>query len=241
VRIFTPSRELPFAGHPTVGTVWVLARHGRLPAGKREVVLEEGIGPVPVRIEGDDLTSPTMIWMSHRDVEWGPPLSNYASLAAAVGLAEEDLLPDQPLQLGSTGIPFLYIPLRSPEMVDRAEPDMRAMAHAFTGERVSVMVFAPDPERGPGRVYSRMFAGGTLGISEDSATGSASGPLGAYVAEHAVVNVADPIEIVSLQGNKMGRPSLISIRLQLNHGRASGIQVGGSVVPVIEGVLSLPS
>jgi trans-2,3-dihydro-3-hydroxyanthranilate isomerase len=78
-------------------------------------------------------------------------------------------------------------------------------------------------------------------VVEDSATGSASGPLGAYVAEESLVELSDPIEIVSLQGNKMGRPSLIRIRLQLQDGRATKIEVGGGVVPVLEGVLTLPS
>jgi trans-2,3-dihydro-3-hydroxyanthranilate isomerase len=240
VRIFTPGRELPFAGHPTVGTAWVLARVGRLPAGKCEVVLDEGIGPVPVRIEGD-LLAPERIWMSHRDAEWGPPLENRAAFATALSLTEADLLPDQPVQAGSTGIPFLYIPLQTPEAVDRAVPDMRGLSSAYTGERVGVFVFAPDPERGPGRVYSRMFAADTIGVAEDSATGSASGPLGAYVAERRVVAASsdDTLEIVSLQGNKMGRPSLIYIRLRRQDGRATGIEVGGGVVPVLEGVLTL--
>ncbi|HLZ29105.1 MAG TPA: PhzF family phenazine biosynthesis protein [Chloroflexota bacterium] len=240
VRIFTPGRELPFAGHPTVGTAWVLAGAGRLPAGKRDVVLEEGIGPVPVRIEGE-LSAPDTIWMSHRDAEWGPPLANRAAFAAALSLTEADLLPDQPIRVGSTGIPFLYVPLRTPDAVDRAVPDMRAFAAAYTGERVGVFVFAPDPQRGPERVYSRMFAGATIGVAEDSATGSASGPLGAYVAEQHVVAVGadSPIEILSLQGNKMGRPSLVSIRLSVQDGKATGIEVGGGVVPVLEGVLTL--
>ena len=242
VRIFTPGRELPFAGHPTVGTTWVLANRGRLPARQREVSLEEGIGPVPVRLEGD-LSAPTMVWMSHRDAEFGEPLPNRAAFAEALHLAEADLLPDQPVRTGSTGIPFLYVPLRTPEAVDRAEPDMRAISSAFTGERVGVFVFAPDPDRGAARVYARMFAGDTIGVAEDSATGSASGPLAAFVAERGIVQTAPSgeIEIVSLQGNQMGRPSLIHMSAQLLDGRATHIEVGGGVVPVFEGVLTLPS
>jgi trans-2,3-dihydro-3-hydroxyanthranilate isomerase len=195
---------------------------------------------VPVRVEGK-LSAPTMVWMTHRDAEFGARVPNRAALAAALGLAESDLLRDRPILTGSTGISFLFIPLRSPTAVDAAVPDLPAVARAFSGERLGVFVFAPDPERGPGRVYSRMFAGDTAGITEDAATGSASGPLGAYVAENGLVELPDPIEIVSLQGNKMGRPSLIHIRLQLAGGRASNIQVGGGVVPVLDGVLTLPS
>jgi trans-2,3-dihydro-3-hydroxyanthranilate isomerase len=238
VRIFTPARELPFAGHPTIGTAWVLASRGRLPGWSAS--LEEGIGAVPVLIEGE-LAAPTMVWMAQHDPEFGPSLPRRAELAAALGLTEADLLPDQPILTGSTGIPFLFIPLRTPAAVDAAIADLPAVARAFTGERLGVFIFAPDPERGVGRVYSRMFAGDTAGIVEDAATGSASGPLGAYVAEHGVVELAEPLELVSLQGNKMGRPSSIHIRLRMVDGRATEIQVGGGVVPVLDGVLTLPS
>jgi trans-2,3-dihydro-3-hydroxyanthranilate isomerase len=240
VRIFTITQELPFAGHPTVGTAWVLATHGRLPAGQRDIVLEEGIGPVPVHLDGDP-SAPTTVWMSHAAAEWGAPQPNRAALVAALGLSEADVLPDQPIRTGSTGLPFLYFPLRNPEAVDRAVPDLRAMSTAFTGTRLGVFVFAPDPARGPGRVYSRMFAGDTAGVAEDSATGSASGPLGAFVAEQNIIPLGDPIEIISLQGNKMGRPSSIHLRMGMQDGRAINLQVGGSVVPVFEGVLTLPS
>jgi trans-2,3-dihydro-3-hydroxyanthranilate isomerase len=236
VRIFTPGRELPFAGHPTVGTTWVLANRGWLePADlHKQFNLEEGIGLVPVRLEGDTA------WMSHRDAEFGPSLANRAEIVDALGLAAADLLPDQPIRTGSTGASFLFVPLASPEVVDRATANTRDLAQAVPGERIGVFVFAPDPHRGPNRVYSRMFASDALGITEDAATGSASGPLGAYVAEQRLVSMTEPVEIVSLQGQRMGRPSTIRIRLELRDGRATGIQVGGGVVPVLEGELTLP-
>jgi trans-2,3-dihydro-3-hydroxyanthranilate isomerase len=239
VRIFTGTRELPFAGHPTLGTAWVLANQGRVPAGHAEFALEERIGPVAVRLEGD-LAAPSTIWMSHRPAEFGPPLANRAEVAEALCLTTEDLLVDQPLVVGSTGVPFLYVPLSTPEAVDRVVANMRALGQAAPGDQLGVFVFAPDPDRGPGRVYSRMFAGDTLGITEDAATGGASGALGAYVAERRLVEPGEKGEIVSLQGNRMGRPSAVRIRLELRQGRAAAIQVGGSVVPVLEGTLTLP-
>jgi trans-2,3-dihydro-3-hydroxyanthranilate isomerase len=235
VRIFTGSREMPFAGHPTVGTTWVLANQGRLPAEARELALEEGIGLVPVRLEGDP-RAPSTVWMSHRDAEFGRPLPNRAEIAEALGLTEADLLPEQPIRTGSTGAEFLYVPLLDAQSVDRVSPNPRALAAAVAGERVGAFVFAPDA----GRVYSRMLAGDSLGVTEDAATGSASGPLGAYVAEQGLVELPEPVEIVSLQGKRMGRPSLIRIRLELRNGKATGIQVGGGVVPAFEGELSLP-
>lgn len=232
VRIFAPTRELPFAGHPTVGTGWVLAQKA---PGKREFCLEEGVGPVPVRVDDN------VVWMRHSDPEWGPELTDRATVAAAIGLEPSDLLPEKPIRTGSTGAKFLYVPLKDPATVDRASrADVRRL-NSLLDDGVGVFVFAPDTARGRSRVYSRMFGADAGGVPEDPATGSASGPLGAYVAEHRLVELSNPIEIVSLQGQKMGRPSLISIRLRLEAGRACEIEVGGGVVPVLEGVLALPS
>ncbi|MBV9168823.1 MAG: PhzF family phenazine biosynthesis protein [Chloroflexi bacterium] len=233
VRIFTPRRELPFAGHPTVGTAWAISR--RRPDLGREFCLEEGVGPVPVTLEGET------VWMQHRDPEWSAPLDNRATVAAALGLQEVDLLDDHPLLIGSTGASFLYVPVRDPGTVDRVQPAVESIPQISSGEASGVFVFAPDLERGPNRVYSRMLGSQALGVGEDPATGSASGPLAAYVAEHQLVKLADPIELLSLQGNKMGRPSLIHMRLQLRDGKAHAIQVGGRVVAAFDAVLHLPS
>jgi trans-2,3-dihydro-3-hydroxyanthranilate isomerase len=196
---------------------------------------------VPVRLEGD-LTNPGRVWMKQRDAEFGPELADRGAFARALGLEETDLLGGQPVCIGSTGLPFLFIPLTNPDAVDRALPDLRAISTAFQGERMGVFVFAPDPGRGASRVYSRMFAGDTAGIPEDPATGSASGALGAYVAERGLVSsTPGGIEIISLQGMKMGRPSEVYIRLRLDDGRAREIEVGGGVVPVMEGTLTLPT
>ena len=240
VRIFTPSRELPFAGHPTVGTAWVLAVAGRLPADQSEVALQEGIGRVPVRLVGD-VRRPSTVWMRHRDADFSPFSGQPAAIASALGLNASDLLPEYPICTGSTGLPFLYVPLRSPEAVDRARPNYNAIRNACQAEYQGVFVFAADPERGPGRAYSRMFAGDSVGVDEDPATGSASGPLGAYVAERGMLDVSASGEIVSLQGNLMGRPSLVHIRVRLEDGRARDLEVGGGVVPVLEGVLTIPA
>jgi trans-2,3-dihydro-3-hydroxyanthranilate isomerase len=240
VRIFTPSSELPFAGHPTVGTTWVLANRGLLPDNGAQLALEERIGLVPVQLEGD-ARAPQTVWMSHRDPEFGPPLENRTEMAQALGLTEADLLQNLPICTGSTGVRFMYVPLKDCETVDRAEASPRAVANAVPGDHIGVFLFAPDPARGPASVYSRMFARESIGVTEDSATGSASGPLGAYVAEQHVLALSDPIEITSLQGNKMGRPSTIRIRLDLHGDHATNIQVGGGVVPVLEGELTLPA
>jgi trans-2,3-dihydro-3-hydroxyanthranilate isomerase len=240
VRIFTPAREVPFAGHPTIGTAWVLATEGLLPAGTTRFNLEEGIGPVEVTLEGDP-ARPSFLWMRHGEARFGPELPDRAGFARALGLEASDLLAGQPVRTGSTGNTFLYVPLRDREAVDRARLDVPALLAAQgVGPNLGVFVFAPDPDPRAGRVYSRMFAPHTSGVPEDPATGSASGPLGAYLVERGLVAPAETVDIVSEQGTRMGRPSFVRIRIGMRDGRVNEIFVGGSVVPVIDGRLRIP-
>jgi trans-2,3-dihydro-3-hydroxyanthranilate isomerase len=240
VRIFTPAREIPFAGHPTIGTAWVLATEKLLPPNRLRFNLEEGIGPVEVTLEGDP-ARPGFLWMRHGEARFGPELTNREGFARALGLAGSELLAGAPVRTGSTGSAFLYVPLRDREVVDRARLDVPALLAAQgEGPNLGVFVFAPDPDPKAGRVYSRMFAPHTSGIPEDPATGSASGPLGAYLVERGLVAPAETVDIVSEQGTRMGRPSFIRIRVGMSAGRIREILVGGSVVPVIEGRLRVP-
>jgi trans-2,3-dihydro-3-hydroxyanthranilate isomerase len=241
LRIFTPAREVPFAGHPTIGTAWVLAAHGLAPKGASRFVLEERIGPVPVELEGDP-ARPGFIWMTQAAATFDPPLADRDAVARALGLAEADLLPGHPIQPGSTGSKFLLVPLRERTAVDRAVLDVPAMLGALGDRpRMGIFVFAPDPDPAARQVYSRMFAPHTSGVPEDPATGSASGPLGAYLVLRGLVERADEVRIVSEQGTKMGRQSFIHIRLGVSGEKITAIRVGGCTVPVLEGELRLPA
>lgn len=240
VRIFTPGRELAFAGHPTIGTAYVLATHGMLPPGATDIQLEEGVGPVPVRLEGDP-ARPNFLWMRQYPATFGPPLTTRAAFAAALGLTEGDLLPDAPIQTGTTGSAFLYIPLRDRATVDRAALDVPAMLRCFADEAsVGVFIFAPEMESDPSRVYARMFAPHTSGVPEDPATGSASGPLGVYLVRHGLVPLHETVRIISEQGTKMGRQSFLHLALRVENGAVTQIEVGGSAVPMLEGTIRLP-
>jgi trans-2,3-dihydro-3-hydroxyanthranilate isomerase len=239
VRIFTPARELPFAGHPTLGTAWVLATDGRVPGGAARFALEEGIGPVEVELEGDPRW-PRLVWMRHRDATFGPPLEDRAAIAAALGLGATDLHPEAPAQTGSTGNEFLYVPLRARDAVDRAALDpARMRAAAGAAGALGVFVLAPAADRGARRVYSRMFAPHS-GVPEDPATGSASGALGAYLVLHRLVDPAPRLTIVSEQGTKMGRQSFVHIACAVRDGGVGDLRVGGGVVPVLDGRLAIP-
>ena len=221
VRIFTPTREMRFAGHPTIGTAWVLLDEGVTQAN--EFALEELVGAVPVRVDGD------LLWLTTPPIMFGPKFSRELA-AGALGLAAGDLLDIEPQWL-SAGNPNVYIALHSREAVDRASIDLaglRKLAHGLS-EPVCVFVFTP-VESG---AYSRMFAP-EHGVAEDPATGSATGPLAAYMARHALCARTPGTRLISEQGVKMGRRSLLHVLI-----REDGFDVGGAVAPVARGIMDL--
>src|ERR1700680_230933 len=141
VRIFTPGTELPFAGHPTVGTAWVLSTEGLVPGGGLEFTLEEGVGPVPVR--GERSANGLTIWMTHPPLTFGDVIADRSHIAAALGVDESDLVADVPVQAASTGNKFLYVALKDAAAVDRAVSDRARLAGAFAGrEALPVFMFA---------------------------------------------------------------------------------------------------
>jgi trans-2,3-dihydro-3-hydroxyanthranilate isomerase len=232
VRIFTPGAELPFAGHPTIGTSWVLFTEGLVPGGSLNFTLEEGVGPVAVR--GERLASGLRFWMTHPKVNFGAVNSERGAAAAALGLADKDLLPDIPIQTASTGVPFVYVALNDARTVDAAVSEKDRLGAVFSE---GVFLFAAI---GGNRLYSRMFSPHVLDIHEDPATGSGSGPLGAFAVKYGLVPRSTEVSIVSEQGTKMGRQSFIHIKLAYEDGAdlPSRIEVGGSVVPTLKGVLA---
>ncbi len=235
IRIFTPAEELPFAGHPTIGTAWVLATHGLVRNGALEFTLEETVGPVPVR--GVNRPGGLVFWMTHPRMQFGEVYDNRLEVAAAVGLTEHDLVAGVPIQAAQTGLPFIFIALRDVRSVDAAIPDTRRLTALFNGTPTfPVFVFA---SLGKNRLYSRMFAPHVLDIPEDPATGSAAGPLGAFAVRSGLVPRASSVSIVSEQGTKMGRQSFINIELEYGDSPdiPTRIEVGGSVIPVISGTL----
>src|ERR1700694_2648280 len=118
VRIFTPYVELPFAGHPTVGTGWVLIDEGLVGADADGFTLEEGVGPIPVRVDRDG--GEVVLWMSHPPVKVGEVIDGREDVVAALGLTVSDLSPQVPIQVVSTGVPFLYVAIKDAASVDRA-------------------------------------------------------------------------------------------------------------------------
>ena len=231
LRMFTPQVEVPFAGHPTIGTAFALVRLGRIPQGTPGFVLDERIGPVPVRLESSE---PFLAWLRTPPIVFGP-VFDAAACAAALGLEPSDLLEGAPAQAVSAGNPFLYVALGSEEAVDRAALDARAIERVAPGlGATGVFVFAVRPDG----AYSRMFAP-MSGVFEDPATGSATGPLAAYLVEYGLCARREGLRLVSEQGVKMRRRSLVHALLHFTGDALDQVEVGGSAVEVIRGSVSL--
>ncbi|HST53269.1 MAG TPA: PhzF family phenazine biosynthesis protein [Pyrinomonadaceae bacterium] len=241
VRIFTPGSELPMAGHPTIGTSFVLAREHLIRRDEREtrIVLEEGVGPVPVRIEFKD-GEPAFAEMTQSLPVFGPRVSDISAVAEMLSLDVGDIDANLPLEVVSCGVPFLYVPLRSLAAARQARPRAELIERVATGGVPrEVFVFAREVEREGSTVHSRMFAPG-LGITEDPATGGASGPLGCYLVRYGVVACDSSAEITSEQGIEMGRPSFIKIRIERRGEEINAVKVGGQCHFMGEGVIEIP-
>ena len=230
VRIFTPSKEMVFAGHPTIGTSYVMLDEGIVPAGTSRFQLEEQIGPVPVRV--DEGSNP-MIWLRTPPIAFGQQFER-AMCARVLGLETDDLLDAAP-QLVSAGNPTVFVALKDKAAVDRSWLDAQGSA-VFRDdypEPMCVFVFAPTDEG----AYSRMFAP-EYGIVEDPATGSSTGPLAAYMIQHGFVSGAAGTRFVSEQGARMQRRSLLHVLIH-GEGGKDGIEVGGHVAPIVEATMRL--
>jgi trans-2,3-dihydro-3-hydroxyanthranilate isomerase len=232
MRIFTPGSEMPVAGHPTIGSTFALAETGVIEPGAARFVFGLGVGPTPVDLEWDGERL-RFAWMTQLNPTFGPPVSQRAAVAAAIGLAEEELAAGLPIRAVSCGVPFLYVPLRDEPTVDRAIPDGSAFRRLTEATDIDlpIFLFAFTP---PAAVHSRMFAP-ELGILEDPATGIASGPLGCYLVEHGLVSGGAAQQIVSTQGVAMGRPSRIHVAISGGPGAISGVRCGGHAVLVARG------
>src|SRR5580693_6267823 len=230
VRIFTPAKELPFAGHPTIGTAFVLLQEGIVSRNDSEFSLEEEVGPILLRIEGGPRP---LVWLRTPPIREGRCYDS-ALCARALGLEPQDLLPMKP-QLFSAGNPTVVVGARDRAAVDRAWLDsagLKTLKYA-EDEPFCVYLFTPTPDG----AYSRMFAP-EYGIPEDPASGSCMGPLAVLMMRHNLISNAAGTRFVSEQGTKMGRRSLLLVEL---HGKqaADGIYVGGHVTPIVEALMTL--
>jgi trans-2,3-dihydro-3-hydroxyanthranilate isomerase len=228
VRIFTVEEELPFAGHPTLGTAFALRGN----SGASEIHLELNVGKVPVRFEHSD-GQPDFGEMTQNDPVFGS-VHEREAVARATGLSIEDFDPSLPIQTVSTGLPFTVAPLRSLPVIQNLKIDLREASAYLQKSGGKFFYFvsreAVDPKAG---LHARMlFYNG-----EDPATGSAAGCAAAWMVQH---GVAEPEERVLIeQGLELRRPSRIFVRAARRDNRVVNVRVGGNAVEVIRGEIFL--
>ncbi len=225
VRIFTPGGEVPFAGHPTLGTAYVI-RHQILAEPVEQLVLNLEAGKIPV-------TFGEVLRMRQLPPTFGPRLDRNR-MSRVLGLKEGDLDDRHPVQEVSTGLPAVVIPLKNLAALQRCKVDLDLYRETAAAGK-NLYVFCPEPHKGePGDISARMFTD-DLGIPEDPATGSAAGCLAGYLVEHRYFG-ADPLEVRVEQGYEIGRPSLLYLRAEREED-GIGVSVGGKVQLVARGEL----
>lgn len=227
VRIFTPTAELPFAGHPTLGTAHVLQRHV-LKGQVGQITLNLGIGPVPVFFSGGDNT----LWMRQAPPTFGrqyPP----ERLVPVLGVTLEDIDGRAPIETVSTGLDHVIVPLRTMDALRRVCIDRKCYDGLFAGSTPGViLVFCPAGYNDRQKLGVRVFPI-PFGIAEDPATGSGNGCLAAYLAHHRFLG-SSQLDIAAGQGYEIGRPSTLYLRVADKNGILA-VQVGGKVRDVAEG------
>lgn len=250
LRIFTPAREIPFAGHPIVGTWALLAREGVVPPpdggnGWQRILHEVGIGVLPIEIEFQD-GQPVQVVMTQGKFEIISEIDDaheQAEVARALGLSRDDLDESLPIQVITTGLSCLAVPIRSLADLRDVRINTSLLAeiytrhggtgcHAFTRETLEV---------GAARAHARFFAPAD-NIPEDPATGSACGALGAYLIHHGALSLEPEdgrYKFVIEQGDFINRPSRINLDVKGEAGRVEEVKVGGSAVLVARGEVLL--
>ena len=225
VRIFTPGEEVPFAGHPTLGTAFVIQQEIiRQPVDR--VVLNLKIGEIPVTfnyIHG----KPDILWMKQQPPTFGQTLER-ADVAKTIGLSEDDLDSRFPIQEVSTGLPAIIVPLRNLQTLQRAVVDRRLYFDLVTNTKAkAILVFCPESHEGKNQISVRFFAD-FYGITEDPATGSANGCLAGYLAKYRYFGT-DSVSVRAEQGYEIGRPSLLYLEARVQ-GETIDVSVGGKVI-----------
>jgi trans-2,3-dihydro-3-hydroxyanthranilate isomerase len=225
VRIFTPGGEVPFAGHPTLGTAYVI-RHEILAQPVDRIILNLKAGKIPVTF-GD------VIWMRQLAPTFGTTLDPTLT-AQVLNLQTTDVDDRFPVQEVSTGLPALIVPLENLDSLQRCKVDWERYLE-LAGPGKNLYVFCPESHaNGPGDLSARMF-GNDLGVPEDPATGSAAGCLAGYLVEHRYLGT-DPVNVRVEQGYEIRRPSLLYLHAE-REGEETSVHVGGKVQMVARGAL----
>ncbi|ALA58152.1 PhzF family phenazine biosynthesis protein [Nitrospira moscoviensis] len=243
LRIFTPTQEIPFAGHPVIGTFFILAELGiiRVKESLTRVMQECNIGLFPVELHAVAGLVERVVMTQPKPEFLGPieETEDLYKVASALGLSKHVIADTKwPIEVVSTGLPVMIVPVRTLTAVRSIRPDATAIADLCRRFGANgLMVFTTVTVEPSATVHTRMFAP-SIGILEDPATGSASGALGAYLVQNGVVDVLPVTEIIAEQGFEIDRPSSIYIQVESDDDIIQSVKVGGQCVKVIEGTLN---
>lgn len=244
LRIFTPKQEIPFAGHPVLGTFYILASLKRMPLTEPITHLyyecNIGVFPIELRVHKGQIlrvvmTQPKPEFLGRVDAP-----DSAIQIAKALGIDRRAIADAKfPIEVVSTGLPVIIVPVRTLTAVRSIVPDLSAITDICARNGANgIMVFTTVTVDEFSTVHTRMFAP-PIGVPEDPATGSASGALGAYLVQNGVVEVALTTEIIAEQGYEVDRPSRIIIQVESDDDVIQEVKVGGEAVMVIEGTITL--
>lgn len=246
LRIFTPGKELPMAGHPVVGTWFMLAQRGIVPPpvggnGLVTIFQQIKLGTLPVDVEFAD-GLPNCVWMTQGKPVVGDPLDLAKECAAALRLDVEETGGWQlPIVVASTGVPYLIVPIKNRTALSRIRPDSQAITALC--DRFSldaIYAVSPEPHSKEALVSARMFGNENIGLTEDPATGSAAGPLAAALVHFGFAGSGNgTVAFIIEQGVDMGRASRIQAEVSVSDGVLEKVRIGGSAVEVLTGTMPL--
>jgi trans-2,3-dihydro-3-hydroxyanthranilate isomerase len=231
VRIFTPAREMPFAGHPTLGTAYVI-RHSLVNKNIDKVVLNLKVGQIPVTFEKEE--NQEVLWMKQIPPIFGDTF-DAANISQMLNLDLEEIDNNYPIQEVSTGVPFVIVPLKTLDAVKRVTIDKDKHLEHAKETQAETLVFCPETYKKENNLNVRVFVD-LHGIPEDPATGSANGCLAGYLSRHRYFG-DDSVNARVEQGYQIGRPSLLYIKAE-NREEEIHVYVGGKVVMVANGELT---
>lgn len=238
VRIFTPAQELPFAGHPTLGTAFILQQM-IIQESVSTVRLNLAVGQIPVTLNYVERDIDAL-WMRQNAPEFGQRLSS-ETIAPVLGLSPDQIDDRTPIEEVSTGLPFIIVPLKNLAALQQASVDRTALFKLVeTTEAKAILIFSPETRNLDNQLSVRVFVEPLAGVVEDPATGSANGCLAAYLVQHSYFGHSSDakrgasIDIRVEQGYEIGRPSLLMLRAKKEN-EAFEISVGGKVILVAKG------
>ena len=230
VRIFTPKKELPFAGHPTLGTAYIIQQE-IIQKNVDKIILNLGVGQIPVTwTETED--EGKVLWMQQNQPDFYQTLEA-DSIASVLNLAASDIDEQFPIQEVSTGVPFIIVPLKNLQALKKAKVNLELFEELIqTTNATEILIFSPEPYNPENQLSARMFAP-ALGIPEDPATGSANGCLAGYLIQNNYFN-SDEIDLKVEQGYEINRPSLLFLKAAKTTDKIK-VYVGGYVVKIAQG------